>query len=432
MGSNRNTIYKTLAAQGHSLSLCSFSVLDRYWGLPPLPFVWAETDADISDLARLFEGLYFPGVDLADAAVEDEQRCWYFRCPDLEGKFPWPSQEGPSYKLLTVTQDQTTETFHDPLGMYPLLRRLRYGKPPTIQHPVIPPDASSSAWTDPWWAGLNPKTNRWRAAMDGSLILARYSPADDAQEEDSSHVFAELTASLRDLRAGQPPLAEGQRVLLTGLLVSGRPDLGLGFLKAAGFVEEFWPELARFDKVDHSKEFHPEGNVWDHTLETFRYRKAAPWDVGGEPPPRRTKLPAYDLRLSLGLLLHDVGKPLAVASGNRRFDGHAELGAREARRFLERLGFESSLISDVFYLVKNHMLPAALPRLPLSRTEEIMGSPLFSTLMELYRCDESSSFKGMAGYYKSSAVYQTYLRHQRNPYRSTDGKILGTRRMGKS
>jgi poly(A) polymerase len=75
------------------------------------------------------------------------------------------------------------------------------------------------------------------------------------------------------------------------------------------------------------------------------------------------------------------------------------------------------------------MLPAALPRLPLIRTQEIMESPLFPTLMELYRCDESSSFKGLDGYYESSAAYQTYLRNRRNPYRSADGKKLGRREM---
>jgi poly(A) polymerase len=45
--------------------------------------------------------------------------------------------------------------------------------------------------------------------------------------------------------------------------------------------------------------------------------------------------------------------------------------------------------------------------------------------MELYRCDESSSFKGLDGYYESSAAYQDYLRHRRSPYRSADGKKLG-------
>jgi poly(A) polymerase len=53
-----------------------------------------------------------------------------------------------------------------------------------------------------------------------------------------------------------------------------------------------------------------------------------------------------------------------------------------------------------------------------------MASPLFPVLLELYRCDESSSFKGLDGYYESSAVYQSYLRNRRNPYRSADGKKL--------
>jgi poly(A) polymerase len=337
--------------------------------------------------------------------VEHDRRQWYFRCPDPEEESRWPSPEGPSYKLLTVTQDQSAKSFYDPLGVYPLLRSLRDGKPAGTLPVKTPPPGPA----EPWWAGLNPETGRWRAVMDGALILARYSPPADTPVEDGRRDVSEMAGSFRGLAAGQPPGAEGQRVFLTSLLVSERPDLGLELLNEAGFVDEFWPELARLDNVDHSKEFHPEGNVWTHTLETFRYRKPAPRKQG-------TCRNAYDLRLSLGLLLHDVGKPLAASSGSRRFDGHAELGAGAARKVLERLGFETALIGDIFYLVKNHMLPAALPRLPLVRTGEIMESPLFPALMELYRCDESSSFKGLDAYYKSSAAYRAYLRRRRNPY----------------
>ena len=220
-----------------------------------------------------------------------------------------------------------------------------------------------------------------------------------------------IAGLFRGLSEGPLPREEEQRLLLTGLLTAPNPGLGLELLKSGGFIGALWPELAVLDDVDHSKEFHPEGNVWKHTLETFRYRK----------PGLRG---AYDLRLSLGLLLHDVGKPISESAGRRRFDGHAELGERQARRFLERLGFAPFLVSDVCYLVRNHMLPAALPRLPLIRTGEIMASPLFPTLLELYRCDESSSFKGLDGYYESSAAYQAYLRNRRKPYRSADGKKL--------
>ncbi|MDR1025476.1 MAG: HD domain-containing protein, partial [Treponema sp.] len=136
----------------------------------------------------------------------------------------------------------------------------------------------------------------------------------------------------------------------------------------------------------------------------------------------------YDPCLSLSLLLHDSGKPLSESSGGHRFQAHAELGARVARRFLGRLGFGAELIDKVAWLVKNHMLPAAMPRLPLIRTQEIMEAPLFPTLMELYRCDESSSFKGLDGYYESSAAYRQYLKYRRNPYRSADGKKTGNQR----
>jgi poly(A) polymerase len=245
--------------------------------------------------------------------------------------------------------------------------------------------------------------------MEGALILARYGM-------EAGRCLAEIAPAIRDLPRGLTPGAESQRILLTGLLLSPRPDRGMELLKDCGFIDEFWPEFSILDDVDHSKEFHPEGNVWKHTMETFRYRKPAAHGGG-----------AFDLRLSLGLLFHDTGKPLSESSGNRRFDGHAELGARVAQRFLERLEFEPALIGDTVYLVKNHMLPAALPRLPLSRTEKIMASPLFPILMELYRCDESSSFKGLDAYYESSAAYQAYLKYRRNPYRSADGKKLLTR-----
>jgi poly(A) polymerase len=391
--SREDVVCDVLTAEGYSVSLCGISALDSYLGFPLSPFVLVETDADVSGLARAFEGLRFPGVDLADAAVDTGGETYYFRCQDREEA----GETGfYSYKILSLTQDLKTRRFLDLRGIYPMLCRMKKGEPPGA-----------------WWEDVSPAAGKYRAVMDGALILARY----EGGEMSGAGIAERILAFGEGLSAGgrePPPGREAQKVLLVSLLLSARPDRGFDFLKRCGFLDELWPELAMLDEVDHSKEFHPEGNVWNHTLETFRHRKPL---AGG----------AYDLRLSLGLLLHDSGKPLSASSGSRRFDGHAELGARTASRFLGRLGFEASLAEDVFYLVKNHMLPAALPRLPLVRTGEIMASPLFPTLMELYRCDEASSFKGLEGYYESSAAYQAYLRYRRNPYRSADGKKLGIR-----
>ncbi len=385
--------------------------------LAPLPYTLAETSADIPALARLLEGLRFPGADIADGAVDMDGQSWYFRCVDPD------DIRHPSYTLLSLTQDWKTKRFRDLLDMYPLIRELRdQGRGITPKNTIPEPAVSA-----PWWTGLTPGGDRYQALMDAALILARYGKYEDSTVDPHTPPIVKILRLLDTLKPGLTPKPEAQRLLLTGILVSPRPDLGLELLKAAGFIREFWPELAILDDVDHSKEFHPEGNVWKHTLETFRYRKTVghgPSSGNGQTAHNHS---AYDLRLSLGLLLHDVGKPLAVSSGSRRFDGHAELGARAARKFLERLEFDPPLIEDIYYLVKNHMLPAALPRLPLIRTQEILESPLFPTLLELYRCDESSSFKGLDGYYESSAAYQSYLRNRRNPYRSADGKKMGKR-----
>jgi poly(A) polymerase len=387
-----------LLAAAYTVKLTGISAVDSYLGLPgsaarpapeTMPFLWLETDAGIPELAKVFDGealppLRFPGPELADASAGG---ACYFRCtdPDIAKEYV------PAFSLLSLTRDLPSGRFFDPAGVYPLLRTLAAKKPD-----YAPPELS-------WQQGLNPEAPYYRALMEGALIAARYGGAEQGDEDKETE---KLLEKILALPGEAPPSPEAQRVLLTGVLLSPNPGAGLQLLKGAGFIAALWPELASLDDAEHSKEFHPEGNVWIHTLETFRYRKPRGPDGTGSLP------------LSLGLLLHDMGKPLALASGGRRFDGHAELGTFPARRFLERLEFEPELIGDVLYLVKNHMLPAALPRLPLNRTAEIMSSPLFPVLLELYRCDESSSFKGLDGYYRSSAAYRNFLRNRRNPYRA--------------
>jgi poly(A) polymerase len=368
-------IFSSLTAAGYTIKFRRYSALDLYFRLPSLPFFWIETNADIAVLARYIDNLRFPGVGVADAAVETSGETCYFRC--LESN----EQSEKSFPLLSLTYDWQTKRFQDPLGVYPLLRKIRNHKSETDLDLTI----------------AQPHTGNSHTVMEAALLLARYG------------FSAETFAATKEQNMSPGP--EIQRVFLCCLLLSARPELGLELLKKSGFLKEFWPELASLNEVDHSKEFHPEGNVWNHTLETFRYRKPA---ASG----------AFDLRLSLALLLHDVGKPISASLANHRFEAHAELGAQAAARFLERLEFHPALIQDIFYLVRNHMLPAALKRLPLTKTAEIMASPLFPTLMELYRCDESSSFKGLEGYYENSAAYQAYLKNVKNPYRSRDGKKI--------
>ncbi|MDR2517222.1 MAG: HD domain-containing protein [Spirochaetaceae bacterium] len=374
-----------LLEAGFRVRLVSFSALDRYFDRAPLPFARLETSAGIAELARLFEAVRFPGTAVAAAALDIDGGTCYFT--------PAEDARPAAFGILSLTWDPDTRRFYDPWGVYPVIRALRDGQPPSF----FPASGAS------WWTDRADASGGWAEIMDAALILSRYDGGDDEDGIAGERTIADIASVLHRPAPGRVPENETLRVLLVSLMLSPRPGRGLELLRQTGFLETVWPVLAALDRVEQSKEHHPEGNVWNHTRETFRYRKPAP---GG----------TWDLRLSLALLFHDAGKPLAAPSGGRRFDGHAELGAREARHFLERLGFDPALAADVAFLVKNHMLPAALPRLPAARVAGIIDSPLFPALLELYRCDESSSFKGLDGYYESSAFYQAYVRGRRNPF----------------
>ncbi len=90
--------------------------------------------------------------------------------------------------------------------------------------------------------------------------------------------------------------------------------------------------------VEQPPEFHPEGDVWTHTLIMLEGLRA--------PTPA----------LALGVLLHDVGKPGTFRVAERiRFDGHVELGEQIARDILNRLRFSNAEIDQIIALIANHM-----------------------------------------------------------------------------
>ena len=370
----QETPVQKIASTGIPVYLHGFSAIDSYLEKTSGVSVYAACSAGLTDLAFLFQELRYPGAAFADAAVDSNGKTWYFRCEDSAQTFV-------SFDFLNFYQDCATHHYYDPKGIYPILRDIRKGDGKLWQY--LPGNNIPS----------------YHALFDMAKILAKYYPQTRTRE------IQKIAACFSELNETASPGIEEQRLLLMELLEAQNPAAGFELLEKCGFVNTHWPQLAKLNSVDHSKEFHPEGNVWKHTMETLRYRKPGGSKIG------------FDIRLSLGLLLHDCGKPLSNSAGSMRFCGHAELGAYQARRFLLRLGFDLSLVNDVCFLVRNHMLPAALSRLPLSRTGELMDSPLFPLLMELYRCDESSSFKGLDDYYKNSAAYRAYLKKRKNPYR---------------
>src|SRR5580700_6898645 len=125
---------------------------------------------------------------------------------------------------------------------------------------------------------------------------------------------------------------------LVRILTEGAPRRGFELLHASGLLVDVLPEVAAMKGVEQPPEFHPEGDVWTHTLIMLEGLR--------QPTPT----------LALGVLLHDVGKPGTFRLAERiRFDGHVELGERIARDILNRLRFSHAEIEQVIALIANHM-----------------------------------------------------------------------------
>ncbi len=139
---------------------------------------------------------------------------------------------------------------------------------------------------------------------------------------------------------------------------SVQPSLGLAFMKDSGWLDVL-PELAAIVGVDQDPEWHPEGDVWTHTLHAVDALVALP-DWAGMSADER-------LVLMMSVLLHDVGKATCTRTefkgGRDRITspGHEVAGAEGAARFLRQVGFQESTVQRVVPLVANHIVHAEAP-----------------------------------------------------------------------
>jgi tRNA nucleotidyltransferase (CCA-adding enzyme) len=133
-------------------------------------------------------------------------------------------------------------------------------------------------------------------------------------------------------------------------LKSYKPSIGFALLKELG-VLKYFPELEALIGCEQEYEYHPEGDVWIHTLMTLD--EMAKLKTGDE---------YKDLVLFLAMLCHDLGKPLCTKEINEKITSHKHetLGIEPTLSFLEKLTNDKKLINDVLPLVKYHLSPFQL------------------------------------------------------------------------
>jgi poly(A) polymerase len=189
-------------------------------------------------------------------------------------------------------------------------------------------------------------------------------------------------AAMRELHAKIQRIApERIRDELIRILTEGGARRGVELLDESGLLREILPEVSAMKGVEQPPEFHPEGDVWTHTLIM----------MGGLTNPT----PA----LAFGVLLHDVGKPPTFRVAERiRFDGHVEAGQALARGIFERLRISNDDAAQIDALIANHMRFGAVQKMRQSSVQRFLRLPRFAEHLELHRLDCSSSHNHLDNY----------------------------------
>jgi poly(A) polymerase len=169
---------------------------------------------------------------------------------------------------------------------------------------------------------------------------------------------------------------------LTRMLSEGHARRAFVLLDESGLLAHVLPEISAMKGVAQPPDFHPEGDVFAHTLLLLE------------------NLPhSCPLTLAWGALLHDVGKPPTLRMAERiRFDNHVEVGVKIAEEICQRLRFSNDDMAQILALVDNHMRFSHATRMSESTLKRFLRLPRFDEHLALHRADCLASHGNLSTY----------------------------------
>jgi poly(A) polymerase len=170
---------------------------------------------------------------------------------------------------------------------------------------------------------------------------------------------------------------------LTRMLIEGHARQAFLLLDESGLLREVLPEIEAMKGVEQPPQFHPEGDVFIHTLLLLEWLP--------HPCP---------ITLAWGALLHDVGKPATfrIAPDRIRFDGHVDVGVKIAEEICHRLHFSNDDTDQILALVDNHMRFAHVQQMKESTFKRFVRMPRFDEHLQLHRMDCEASHGNLTSY----------------------------------
>ena len=188
--------------------------------------------------------------------------------------------------------------------------------------------------------------------------------------------------------------AERIRDELVRIFLSAQRKRGWDLLDTSGLMKQILPELEALKGCEQPPQFHPEGDVFQHTRLMLQFL------------PDEVSLP-----LVFSVLFHDIGKPPTARvdeDGRIRFNGHDRIGAEMTEALMQRLRFSRAEIDATVEAVRQHMVFKDVPNMRIARLKRFMARPTFSDELQLHRVDCLSSH-GMLDNYE-------FLQHKQEEF----------------
>jgi poly(A) polymerase len=383
------SIVRTLRDCGHKAYLVGGCVRDLLLGREPADYD-VTTDATPEDVMRIFPETYAVGVQFGVVLVPPAEKDISLEsCRDVTSYVsPYVSSKGNVVEVATFRSDIG---YSD--GRHP--DRVVFSKDP--KEDVERRDFTINGLL------LDPLTNEvldfvgGRKDLEAGIIRTIGDP-ERRFAEDKLRMLRAVRFAARFGYAIEPATFQAIRKLasqinqvshervrdeLSKMLTEGRARQAFLLLDETGLLREVLPEIEVMKGVEQPPQFHPEGDVFVHTLLLLE------------------KLPhPCPVTLAWGALLHDVGKPATfrVAPDRIRFDGHVDVGVKIAEDICRRLRFSNHDTEQILALVKNHMRFAHVQQMKESTFKRFVRMPRFDEHLQLHRLDCEASHGNLASY----------------------------------
>lgn len=192
------------------------------------------------------------------------------------------------------------------------------------------------------------------------------------------------------------------------MLVCRNSDQAILLLNESGLLDWVIPEVSAMKGVEQPPEFHPEGDVFVHTLKALGLLKE---DVSSV--------------LGWSVLLHDIGKPVTMSRTDRiRFNNHDRIGAAMAKQVLRRLRASNLLIENVGACIENHMNFMNVRKMRLSTLKKFLSRKTILEELELHRVDCLACHGDLENYFFIKEQLENFEQEQIKPQPLIGGREL--------